>query len=96
MPVAYFYGVNALFVFVYSCCIYYIPSYFTCTLKFLTHACMHRREAPVRCTSNIKTLSVDPSMSTQTDSVTTEGVNSLLKLIVSVILQLFTQLFSLV
>ena len=45
--------------------------------------CMHRCEAPVRCTSSIKTLSVDPSMTTQTDSVTTEGVNSLVKLIVS-------------
>ena len=82
-------------MFVYSCCIYYIPSYFTCTLKFLTHACIDVRllsDAQV----NIKTLSVDPSMSTQTERVTTEGVNSLLKLIVSVILQLFTQLFSLV
>ena len=62
----------------------------------ISNPCMHRREAPFRCTSNIKTLSVDPSMSTQTERVTTEGVNSLLKLIVSVILQLFTQLFSLV
>ena len=61
----------------------------------ISNPCMDRREAPFRCIHNIKTLSVDPSMSTQTESVTTEGANSLVKLIVSVILQLFTQLFSL-
>ena len=70
-------------------------SYFTCTLKFLTY----RRAAPFRCTSNIKTLSVDPQMTTEsviTESGTTENASSLVKLIVSVTLQLFTQLFSLV
>ena len=74
---------------------YIATSYFTCTLKFLTR----RREAPIRCTGNIKTLSVDPPMSTKsvtTESGTAENVDSLVKLIVSVALQLFTQLFSLV